>query len=160
MNIFGLVIPRAVAVLLFLLTLPSAAFAANTAQPVKPPVQKRLPEATPKKDFNRGSVGGASGVNPGLRKRAYGVIDGLEKPGGAQSMGLRSHEFKNDGRNGSTVLPKTTPSGESISYRTTYLRPNTPGRSYANGRVTTGSDGSAYVSRHHGDKGGKVKRIQ
>lgn len=103
---------------------------------------------------------GASGVNPGLRKRAYGVIDGLEKPGGAQSMGLRSHEFKNDGRNGSTVLPKTTPSGESISYRTTYLRPNTLGRSYANGRVTTGSDGSAYVSRHHGDKGGEVKRIQ
>jgi len=103
---------------------------------------------------------GASGVNPGLRKRAYGVIDGLEKPGGAQSMGLRSHEFKNDGRNGSAVLPKTTPSGESISYRTTYLRPNTPGRRYANGRVTTGSDGSAYVSRHHGDKGGEVKRIQ
>jgi hypothetical protein len=33
-------------------------------------------------------------------------------------------------------------------------------RKYANARVITGSDGSAYVNRHHGQNGGKTKRIQ
>lgn len=146
--------------LLFALGFASPGLAASSSAKFRPPAPTKMPVATPKKDFNRNSIGGASGVNRMLRQRAYKVIDGLEKPGGARAMGLRSHPFKNDGRNGSVVLPKSTSSGQPVSYATTYLRPNTPGRSLANGRVTTGSDGSAYVSRHHGDAGGKVKRIQ
>lgn len=142
------------------LGLANPSLAANARVPIKPAVLAKPPVIDVRKNFNRNAIGGASGVNPGLRQRAYKVIDGLEKPGGARAMGLPSHAFKNDGRNASVVLPKTTSSGEPIGYATTYLRPSTPGRSYANGRVTTGSDGSAYVSRHHGDGGGKVKRIQ
>lgn len=124
------------------------------------PVRAREAAPLPKRDFNRNAIGGASGVNPALRQRAYKVVDGLARPGGARAMGLRSHEFRNDGRNGSATLPTTTPSGKPIAYTTTYLRPSTPGRSHANARVTTGNDGSAWISRHHGDGGGKIKRIQ
>lgn len=131
-----------------------------------PPGPRLRPEPTisipkpPTTSFNRNAVGGASGVNPFLRQRAYNVIDGLQKPGGAGAMGLRSHAYRNDGRNGSTLLPKTTPSGKPIDYTTTYMRPYAKNRGSANARVVTGSDGSAWLSRHYGEKGGKVGRIQ
>lgn len=155
MHAFKKLLPVLAAALCGLLVANDSLAAARGA-----PGRARETAPLPKRDFNRNAIGGASGVNPALRQRAYKVVDGLAKPGGAKAMGLRSHEFRNDGRNGSTTLPTTTPAGKPIAYTTTYLRPRTPGRSHANARVTTGSDGSAWISRHHGDRGGQVKRIQ
>jgi hypothetical protein len=108
--------------------------------------------------FNRQTVGATSGANDKLRERAYAVLDKQRAAAGAP-IGLRSHAFQNDGRNGSTVLPQTTGKGQAVTYQTTYLRPHT-GRKYDNARITLGSDGRAHLSVHHGDKGGAVKRIQ
>jgi hypothetical protein len=132
---------------------PSTAFAAAAA----PARSVTTPDV--RAQFNRQTVGATSGVKPKLMGRAYAVLDKQRAAGGAP-IGLRSHVFKNDGRNGTVVLPRTTNSGQAITYQTTYLRSHTPGRKYANARVTLGSDGRAYLSRHHGNNGGTVKRIQ
>ena len=117
---------------------------------------------TPKVTFNRLSVGGASGINPALRARAYRAID--------------EHGSKNFGNKGPVFLPRTDAQGNALKYREMRLREGDHARKYSNGRVTVavgpkrvaipGTDrttnltGPAYVSRHHGDGGGRVVRIQ
>lgn len=116
--------------------------------------------------FNRQTVGATSGVNKALRERAYQRLDQLHAAQG-KPIGVQVKSFKNDGRNQTPVLPRATPGGKPIGYTEMRLREGTAGRSYANGRVSLGSDGKAYVSRHHGDPmrggkpgAGKVVRIQ
>lgn len=101
--------------------------------------------------FNRNG----STASQGWKKRVHPILDGTKSV-----TGHRSHEYKNDGRNGSVVLPKKTPGGKKITYTTTYVRPGKHIRKKSNARLTTGSDGSAWISRHHGDGGERVKRIQ
>lgn len=112
--------------------------------------------------FNRLSVGGASGVNPALRARAYKAID--------------KHRSKNFGNKGPVFLPRIDAQGNALTYREVRLREGDHVRKYSNGRVTiavgpklvripgtdhtTSLTGPAYLSRHHGEGGGRVVRIQ
>lgn len=127
--------------------------------PARPTPQARA-------QFNRQTVGATSDVNKALRERAYRRLDQLHAAQG-RPIGVKVKPFGNDGRNQTPVLPRVTPGGKPIGYTELRLRGDTAGRSYANGRVALGTDGKAYLSRHHGDpmRGGtpgmgKVVRIQ
>lgn len=141
------------------LCLSTSVWAANSKGGGKPS-KGAVAGASTKTSFNRESIGPVSGVKPAVRQRAYKVIDGLGKPGGARSMRLRSHEYKNDGRNGTVVLPKLSPKGDPIKYTTTYMREQRPGQTKFNARVVTSTDGSAWISKHYGQDGGRVARLQ
>lgn len=115
--------------------------------------------ATKSVHFNRQSVGGASGVNPALRARAYRALD--------------SNPAKPYGNKGPVMLPKAGADGKALSYKEVRLKNGPHDRAYSNGRVVVGvgkdgaRTGPAYVSRHYGDPAkmsssvpGKVVRIQ
>lgn len=140
-------------------TMTAAAPSRGSGTGARPPTANSGPALPPGQAFNRNAIGGASGVSPGMRARSYAIADALKRPGGAQAMGLRSKPYRNDGAGGSAVLPKTK-NGKPVTYQSTYMRPGGHTRKLSNGRVVTGSDGSIYVSRHHGQGGEQVKRIQ
>lgn len=108
--------------------------------------------------FNARSIGGAADVNRKLQERAYRAARLAETPEGAKA--LKKHPLLNDQRNGSPLLPPTTARGDPITYQTLNLRTGGHPRRLSNGRVTVGSDGSMWVSRHHGEHGEKIVRIR
>lgn len=131
--------------------------------------------STVKQQFNRRTIGEASGVKPGLRARAYKALDSNKSRG----------TFKNkEGK-----LPTVGVQGGKPRYQEVRLKDAPHTRKWANGRVvverapvslkervakpdlrpteTRGKgdlkniqqrSGPAYVSRHYGDGGGKISR--
>lgn len=136
---------------------PAPAIAKPSATVYRPPTTTA---------FNRAGIGGASGVSPALRARAYRQIDQAAQRSGASPRGTRSHPFANDGRAGSVMLPKTSSGGQALNYRTSYVRGQSQtGKTHGiNARIVTDPDASkrppAYLSTHYGQNGGRVHRIQ
>lgn len=133
------------------------------ANPTPAPRANPTPVAatpSPKVAFNRENFGATSGVAPGLRNRAYGAFDATQAPGGARRAGLKAGPFRNDAKNGEKPLPTNTPAGKPITYERVNLRPGGHERKNSQGRAVIGSDKSVWVSRHYGQDGGQVKRVQ
>lgn len=114
----------------------------------------------PQVAFNRQSIGGAARVSPGLRQRAYAIDDHMRVHGDKPPPGHRLSPYRNDGRNGSVLLPRQNAQGQPIAYQRIYLRPGKHERNLANGRLIRGTDRSLYVTRHYGQDGGRTVRVQ
>lgn len=131
--------------------------------------------STVRQQFNRRTIGEASGVKPAMRARAYKALDSNQSRG----------RFNNkEGR-----LPKVGVQGGKPQYEKLRLKDAPHNRKWSNGRVvveqaavspkakvaqpdlrpaeTRGKgdlmtiqqrSGPAYVSRHYGDNGGKISR--
>jgi hypothetical protein len=134
----------------------------------QPPAGGRAPQAPavkPQWKFNRQTVGAQAPANAALKQRAYSALD-RHQAGQSKADGLRPHPFKNHPVNGVRPLPERSATGAPVTYTSMDLRPKDGARSYkgamlaSSGRVAIGSDGRAYLSAHHGDKGGRIVRVQ
>lgn len=77
-------------------------------------------------------------------RAAEAARNGVSRPG--YKGGGR---FKNDGRSGDQVLPKTDANGNPIDYKEYDVNPRVPGQGRGTERVVYGSDGKAYYTDDH-----------
>lgn len=90
------------------------------------------------------------GHMPGpVPQKAKDTLDYIKKNGTAPPGYKGGKTFKNDGRDGGQVLPKTDAKGNPIEYKEWDVNPYTKGVNRGPERIVTGSDGSAYFTGNH-----------
>ena len=100
------------------------------------------------------STGAAVGVQnqpattSSLRTKAEYVLSVIDATGQVPSGYVGGRQFMNDGRGGTTALPRTS-SGSAITYREYDVNPKVNGINRGPQRLIIGSDGSAYVTGDH-----------
>jgi guanyl-specific ribonuclease Sa len=93
------------------------------------------------------------GTGAGSSRYPYGpapehvqrVLDRVDAKGAALP-GYKGNKIFRDDAN---LLPKTSRSGEPVTYREWDVRPKVPGKDRGGERLVTGSDGSAYYTKGH-----------
>jgi guanyl-specific ribonuclease Sa len=79
---------------------------------------------------------------------------------GADRPNVRNpHEFKNNGKGGTQVLPTHDHEGNPITYTEHTVNPREPGKPLDRKRIVTGSDGSVYCTDNHYETFRKVVEI-
>ena len=97
-----------------------------------------------------GAAGGADrGPGGALRSKATYVLGVLDATGRAPDGYVGGRQFFNDGRGGSTGLPRTDGSGTRITYHEYDVNPYHKGVNRGPQRLVVGSDRSAYVTGDH-----------
>jgi guanyl-specific ribonuclease Sa len=84
-----------------------------------------------------------------LPQHAERTLEHIERTGSAPSGYRGGRTFRNDGRGGGEVLPRTDASGNPITYREWDVNAQTPGVNRGAERLVTGNDGSAYYTNDH-----------
>ncbi|MEU7906414.1 putative Ig domain-containing protein [Actinoplanes sp. NPDC049118] len=88
-------------------------------------------------------------------KNAWDTLDYVDQNGvGPAGYGLpkwqgKNRPFSNDGRDGTTILPRTDATGNAITYTEYDVNPFVKNQNRGGERLVAGSDGSAYHTRDH-----------
>jgi guanyl-specific ribonuclease Sa len=77
------------------------------------------------------------------------TIDGNRTGSGDPKSQVKSNTFKNDGRSGTTILPKNDRESYAIAYRKYDINPSVAGQDRGRERLVIGSNGSAYFTGDH-----------
>lgn len=86
----------------------------------------------------------------GPPEKAKNVLKQIEKNNGAAPKGFKGGKnYKNDGRGGGEVLPKTDAKGNPVSYKEYDVNPFSKGVNRGAERIVRGSDGKAYYTSDH-----------
>jgi guanyl-specific ribonuclease Sa len=83
--------------------------------------------------------------------KATDTLSTVRKTGKAPTGYKGGRTFKNDGRGGGQVLPKTDSSGNSITYKEYDVNPYQKGKNRGAERLVIGSDGNGYYTNDHYD---------
>ncbi len=88
--------------------------------------------------------------NACIPQHARDVASRVKSNGGATPSGYRGGRvFRNDGRGGGQVLPRSDAGGNGITYREYDVHPYTPGVNRGAERIVVGSDGSFHYTSDH-----------
>lgn len=109
--------------------------------------RKKAEAPGPKKPPGEGNGGHIPGG--GAPANAQSTLSYVRQNGKAPPGFKGGKEFKNDGRGGGQVLPKTDKNGNPITYKEWDTNPYTQGVNRGPERIVTGSDGSAYYTGDH-----------
>jgi guanyl-specific ribonuclease Sa len=100
----------------------------------------------------RASSGAGVVVDPragDVRAKAEAVLAVLDRTGKAPQGYVGGRQFLNDGRGGTSPLPRTSAQGLSLRYTEYDVNPFRKGVNRGPQRLVVGSDGSAYVTADH-----------
>jgi len=97
-----------------------------------------------------GSATAAAGELPSwLPRGVRDVLDHIDRTGVSFREYKGKSKFMNDGRSANEVLPRSTPSGEPVTYEKWDVHPRRAGASRGAERLVTGSDGCVYYTSDH-----------
>jgi RHS repeat-associated protein len=94
------------------------------------------------------SIGGAEVAFGPAPERAWTTFERVDSKGSPFPGHKGGSMFANDGRNGSQILPRTTPDGDAISYQEWDVNPHVKGVDRGGERIVTG-DGKVYYTNDH-----------
>ena len=91
------------------------------------------------------------GPGPGasVRSKALYVLSVLDATGRSPSGYVGGRQFMNDGRGGTSALPRQDGSGRTVTYHEYDVNPKVDGVNRGPERLVVGSDGSAYWTADH-----------
>jgi ribonuclease T1 len=89
------------------------------------------------------------GSSATVRTKALYVLSVIDATGRAPSGYVGGRQFMNDGRGGTSALPRTDGSGRSLTYTEYDVNPKVNGVNRGPQRLVTGSDGAAYCTGDH-----------
>ncbi len=96
-----------------------------------------------------GGGGGGEGCDDPIPQIARDVLYYISQTGEAPPGYQGGRTFRNDGRAGGEVLPRSGPNGEAITYREWDIHPYSPRVNRGAERIVTSSDGKAYYTGNH-----------
>ena len=89
------------------------------------------------------------GSSASVRTKALYVLSVVDVTGRAPSGYVGGRQFMNDGRGGTSALPRTDGAGRPVTYTEYDVNPKINGVNRGPQRLVTGSDGAAYCTGDH-----------
>jgi guanyl-specific ribonuclease Sa len=89
------------------------------------------------------------GLPPGVPAKVLDVLRVVDETGQPPRGYVGGRQFFNDGRGGTSLLPRRSPSGAAVQYHEYDVNPRRSGVNRGPQRLVVGDDGSAYYTPDH-----------